>query len=79
MAGTDTHAISYAGLYPTVFDHPASTVAELAAEIRAGRCRPFFKEIPRSGSSSIQVTEITIGTGTRGDIRERYVIKKHKD
>ncbi|MGZ6235928.1 MAG: phosphotransferase [Syntrophales bacterium] len=79
IAGTDTHAISYAGLYPTVFDHPVSTVAELAAEIRAGRCRPFFKEIPRSGSSSTQVTEITIGTGTRGDIRERYVIKKHKD
>jgi len=79
IAGTDTHALSYAGLYPTIFDHPVSTVMELAGEISAGRCRPFFKEIPRSGSSNTQVTEITIGTGTRGDIRERYVIKKHED
>jgi len=79
IAGTDTHALSYAGLYPTIFDHPVSTATELAGEIRAGRCRPFFKEIPRAGSSSTEVTEITIGTGTRGDIRERYVIKKHKN
>ncbi len=79
IAGTDTHALSYAGLYPTVFDHPVSTVMELAAEIRAGRCRPFFRELSRAGSSSTQVTEITIGNGTRGDIRERYVIKTHKD
>ena len=79
IAGTDTHALSYAGLYPTIFDHPVSNIEELAHEIRAGRCRPFFKEIPRAGSSSTQVTEITIGTGHRGDIRERYVIKKHGD
>ncbi len=79
IAGTDTHALSYAGLYPTVFDHSVSTVAELAGEIRAGRCRPFFKEIPRAGSSSTEVTEITIGDGDHGDIRERYVIKKHKN
>jgi 3',5'-nucleoside bisphosphate phosphatase len=79
IAGTDTHALSYAGLYPTIFDHPVSTVTELAGEIRAGRCRPFFKEIPRSGSTSTQVTEITIGAGRDGDIREKYVIKKHKN
>jgi 3',5'-nucleoside bisphosphate phosphatase len=79
IAGTDTHALSYAGLYPTVFDHPISNCAELAYEIRAGRCRPFFKEIPRSGSSSTQVTEITIGTNHSSNIRERYVIKKHKN
>ncbi len=79
IAGTDTHAVSYAGLYPTIFDHPVSNITELAGEIRAGRCRPFFKEIPRSGSSSTQVTEITIGTGMRSDTSERYVVKKHKD
>ncbi len=78
-AGTDTHALSYAGLYPTIFDHPVTTETELAYEIRAGRCRPFFKEIPRSGSSTTQVTEITIGTGQQGDRGERYVIKKHGD
>jgi hypothetical protein len=79
IAGTDTHALSYAGLYSTIFDHPISTMAELVSEIRAGRCRPFFKEIPRAGSSSTQVTEITIGTGRGAGIRERYVIKKHKN
>ncbi len=79
IAGTDTHASSYTGLYPTIFDHPVLTVKELALEIRAGRCRPFFEEIPRAGSSSTQVTEITVGTGNHGDIRERYVIKKHRD
>ena len=79
IAGTDTHALSYAGLYPTIFDHPISTTTELAREIRAGRCRPFFEEIPRSGTSSTRVTEITVGTGKSGDIREKYVIKKHKD
>ena len=30
IAGTDTHALSYAGLYPTIFDHPVSTITELA-------------------------------------------------
>ena len=79
IAGTDTHALSYAGLYPTIFDHPVSNVTELAGEIKAGRCRPSFKEIPRSGSSSTQVTEITIGTGMRGHARERYVVKKHRN
>jgi len=79
IAGTDTHALSYAGLYPTIFDHPVSSVTDLAVEIRAGRCRPFFKEIPRAGTSNTQVTEIAVGTGRGGDIRERYVIKRHKD
>jgi 3',5'-nucleoside bisphosphate phosphatase len=79
IGGTDTHAASYAGLYPTIFDHPISTMAEMVREIRAGRCRPFFKEIPRSGASSTRVTEITVGEGNLGDIRERFVIKKHRD
>lgn len=79
IAGTDSHALSYAGLYPTIFDHPVSTEAELASEIRAGRCRPFFREIPRSGSTSTQVTEITFGDGSGGGTGERYVTKKHKN
>ena len=78
LAGTDTHALSYAGLYPTVFDHPVLTMAELAREIRAGRCRPFFREIPRSGTSSTRVTEVTLGTGSTGDT-ERFVIKRHRE
>ncbi len=77
IAGTDTHALSYAGTYPTSFDHPVSTIEELAAEIRAGRCRPFFREIPRSGTTDTRVTELMLGTKGRGLERERYIIKAH--
>lgn len=73
IAGTDTHGESYAGLYPTQFDHPVDSIVDLATEIRSGRCRPFFKEIPRSGSHS-RVTEVTIGTKGNDEIRERIVI-----
>ncbi len=79
IAGTDTHALSYSGLYPTIFDHPITNMQELAREIKKGRCRPYFKEIPMSGTSSTRVTEITIGTGKGTEIREKYVIKKHDD
>ncbi len=74
IAGTDTHGKSYAGTYPTYFDHPVKNIAELAEEIRKGRCRPFFKEIPRSGANT-QVTEVTIGTKGMDEERERIVIK----
>ena len=77
VSGSDTHALSYTGLYPTMFDHPVSTVSELAAEIRAGRCRPFFTEIPRSGTSSTRVTEITLGSA--GGPPEKYVIRSHRN
>jgi aminoglycoside phosphotransferase (APT) family kinase protein/predicted metal-dependent phosphoesterase TrpH len=74
IGGTDTHGPGYAGLYPTQFDHPAETVSELALEIRQGRCRPFLKEIPRSGANS-RVTEVTIGTKGLDENRERIIIK----
>jgi 3',5'-nucleoside bisphosphate phosphatase len=61
-AGTDTHGLSYAGAYPTVFDHPFDSIDGMIDEIEAGRCRPYFKETPvTSGTSSMQVTEVTIG------------------
>ncbi len=74
IAGTDTHGSGYAGLYPTLFDHPVATVTELAGEIKAGRCRPFFKEIPRSGANSL-VTELTIGAKGQDEARERIIIR----
>ena len=49
----------------------------MADEIRAGRCRAFFKEIPRTGTSATQVTEITIGTKTHGAVPEKFVVKAH--
>ena len=78
ISGSDIHGLSYTGLYPTAFDHPVSSVSELAAEIRAGRCRPFFTEIPRSGTSSTRVTEITIGAAGSGTA-EKYVIRSHRN
>ena len=74
VAGTDTHGESYAGLYPTLFDHPVSSIAELALEIRRGRCRPFFKEIPKAGAQN-QVTEVTIGAKGADEQRERLIIR----
>ena len=74
IAGTDTHGAQYAGTYPTIFDHPVADIHELAAEIRHGRCRPFFKEIPHSGANSL-VTEVTIGTKGDEETRERIIIR----
>ncbi len=79
LSGTDAHGLSYTALYPTLFDHPFSTTQELAAEIRAGRCRPYFEEIPRSGTSDTRVTEIAIGTERERNAREQFVIKSHED
>lgn len=78
VAGTDTHGKSYAGTYPTIFDHPVATIEDLAQEIRRGRCRPFLKEIPKSGVSA-QVLEVTIGTKGLDESRERIIIKSVKN
>jgi predicted metal-dependent phosphoesterase TrpH/aminoglycoside phosphotransferase (APT) family kinase protein len=74
IGGTDTHGASYAGTYPTLFDHPVRDMVELAAEIRAGRCRPFLKEIPRAGANAL-VTEVAIGTKGTDEVRERFIIR----
>ncbi|MGD0229530.1 MAG: phosphotransferase [Syntrophorhabdales bacterium] len=78
IAGTDTHGLSYAGVYPTLFDHPVETIGELVKEIRKGRCRPFFKEIPKAGAN-VQVDEITIGTKGDDEARQRIIIRKFRD
>lgn len=74
IAGTDTHGASYAGTYPTQFDHPLRSMSDLVEELRHGRCRPFFKEIPRAGANT-RVTEVTIGTKGADEFRERIIIK----
>lgn len=75
LAGTDTHASGYAGTYPTQFDHRVESTEELVAEIRHGRCRPFFKEIPRTGAN-LRVTEVVVGTKGQNESRERWIIKQ---
>jgi aminoglycoside phosphotransferase (APT) family kinase protein len=47
-------------------------------EIRSGRCRPFLKEIPRSGAHST-VTEVTIGVKGPDERRERLIIRQLSD
>ncbi len=79
LSGTDTHALSYTGLYPTLFDHPVTTLTELTAEIRAGRCRPYFEEALRSGTSNTIVTELNVGTRGGRSTAEKYVIRHHED
>ena len=35
------------------------SIEELAGEIRAGRCRPFFKEVPKSGAGGTLAARLT--------------------
>lgn len=71
IGGTDTHGVTYIGMYPTVFDHPFHTLEEMVEEIKHGRCRPYFREIPFTGTSNTTVTQLTLGprsTRTRREI-----------
>lgn len=77
-AGSDTHAHGNEGAFPTQFDHFVPTVTAVAAEIRAGRCRPFIKEILKSGSHS-RVTEITVGTKGPDESRDRIIVRSITD
>lgn len=75
LSGSDSHAGGAAGVFPTQFDHPVRTMNEIITEIKKARCRPFFKEIPRSGSN-MTVTEVVIGTKGEDESRHRMVLKK---
>ncbi len=78
IGGTDTHAYSYAGAYPTIFDHPIDSIEALVTEVKAGRCRPYFKEIPRSGTTRTTVTEVTVGPKS-AEKRKKMVVKTFED
>ncbi len=73
-AGTDTHGLSYVGAYPTLFDHPFDSIRAMAAEIRAGRCRPYFKEVPLKGATRTRITEVTMGR-EEAEIAKRVIVK----
>jgi len=74
-AGTDAHGQVPVGTYPTQFDHPVTSIEELAREIRRGRCRPFFKEITLAGAHQL-VTEIVIGTKGGSEQRPRIILRR---
>jgi thiamine kinase-like enzyme len=78
LSGSDVHSLQKAGGFPTQFDHPLSSIQEMATEIRHSRCRPFIKEIPKAGSD-MQVTEITIGTKGEDELRNRLIIRDIHD
>jgi len=77
--GTDIHALNYCGTYPTVFDHPIDSIQALVHEIRMGRCRPYLSEIPHSGTSNIQVTELRVGSPCQNGGRDKLIVKSHQD
>ncbi len=78
IGGTDTHALSYTGSYPTIFDHPFSTLEQMMQEIKAGRCRPYFKEIPRTGTTRTNIIELTVGPKS-SETRQKMIIKKYEN
>ncbi len=78
VGGSDAHGQRGAGLLPTLFDHPFRRPEELIEEIKQGRCRPLFKEIPMSGSN-LTVTKIVIGSKGDDEYRRRLVVKKVTD
>jgi predicted metal-dependent phosphoesterase TrpH len=77
VSGSDTHTIDKASAIPTQFDHPFVTMKELVSELKHNHAKPFFKEIPKSGSN-LSVTEITFGTKGDSEERERIILKKYE-
>ncbi|MFA4991200.1 MAG: phosphotransferase [Candidatus Omnitrophota bacterium] len=78
VSGSDAHAENTAGMFPLQFDHPVRDMRGVVEEIKAGRVRPFFKEIPKSGGNMV-VTEITIGTKGADESRSRIILKNVTD
>lgn len=78
ISGTDAHNKTSAGAYPTVFDHPVKDIHELAAEIRIGRCRPYFKQSPEAGTSHTEVIALSIGQ-KESTKRRDLIIKTYRD
>ena len=76
-AGTDAHALSYVGTYPTIIEHPVETIEELAEEIKAGRCHPDFKEVRRSGTTRTTVRELAVGT--RHKKHKTFIVKEYEE
>lgn len=74
ISGSDAHAQNTAGMLPTLFDHPVETMEDLVTEIKKGRCRPFYKEIPKTGGN-IVASEIILGTKGERESRSRILLK----
>lgn len=77
ISGSDTHAVETAGTLPTLFDHPVRDMEGLVEELKQGRCRPLYKEIPKPGSNTL-VEEISLGAKGGDESRQRIIVKRPK-
>ena len=78
VSGSDAHSQEAVGIFPTEFYHPIAGIKDIAFEIKNGRCKPFLKEVPKSGSN-LSVMEITIGTKGSDEVRTRLIVKRIAD
>jgi len=78
VSGSDSHSLDKVGAFPTLLDHRVTSAWELAQEIRQGHCRPFYKEIPKSGGNS-QVLEVTFGAKGENEKRQRLIVRSFQD
>jgi thiamine kinase-like enzyme len=76
-AGTDAHALSYIGTYPTIIEHPVENIKQFAEEIRAGRCHPYFKEIRRAGTTRTRIKEFSVGPQHKK--KHAFIIKEYEE
>ncbi len=77
ISGSDTHGVETAGTLPTLFDHPVRDMDGLVEELKQGRCRPLYKEIPKAGGNAL-VEEISLGTKGGDEFRQRIIVKRAK-
>lgn len=47
LAGSDTHDLDAAGVYPTSFSPPIGSISDLVAAIKAGACGPRPQDLPQ--------------------------------
>lgn len=76
-AGTDAHALSYIGTYPTIIEHPVETIEQFAEEVKAGRCHPYFTEIRRAGTTRTRIKEFSVGPQHKK--RRAFIIKEYEE
>ena len=75
-AGTDAHAISYVGTYPTIMEHPIENIDQFVEEIKSGRCRPYFTEVQRAGTTRTRIREFAVGPQHK---KQKAIIIKEYD
>ncbi len=76
-AGTDCHALSYVGTYPTITEHPVETIEQFVEEIKSGRCHPYFTEVQRSGTTRTRIREFSVGPLHRK--QKSFIIKEYQE